>query len=98
RGAAAGAEVAVAGLGLLEQADLVGALNDLDVRCGPQRCGVDRRAQPAPAGAAMAVGLDVRLARQLHFDRAANATALEFLSHSVLLSWWRSSIGGAPTE
>src|SRR2546425_147955 len=81
RGAAARAELAVTSLGPLEHAELVDALHDLDVRRGPERRGVDRRAQPAAARAAVAVGLDIGLARQLDLDRAAEATAPDYLSH-----------------
>src|SRR5207249_12086688 len=76
RAAAARAELAVTGLGPLERAELVRALHDLDVRRGPERRGVDRRAQPAAARAAVAVGLDVGLAGQLDLDRATETTAL----------------------
>src|SRR5207253_4082344 len=70
------AELAVAVLGPLVEAELVRALRHLDVRRRPQTRRVDRRAEPATAGATVAVHLNRRVASDLDLDRPARAAGL----------------------
>src|SRR5205823_11414222 len=75
------AELAVAVLGPLVEAELVRAFRHLDVRRRPQARRVDRRAEPATAGATVAVHLKRRVASDLELDRAAGAAGLVCVRH-----------------
>src|SRR6185369_12649834 len=75
------AELAVAILGPLVEAELVGAFRHLDVRRRPQARRVDRGAEPATAGSTVAVHLNYRVASDLELDRAARAAGFECVRH-----------------
>src|SRR5437016_7221253 len=77
------AELTVAVLGPLVEAELVRAFRHLDVRRRPQARRVDRRAEPATAGATVAVHLKRRVASDLELDRAAGAAGLVCVRHGM---------------
>src|SRR5690606_21896334 len=68
RRAASAAELAMALLGPLPGPERVGAARDLHARSRPEARRMDRGAEPAAAGFAVAVDLEGRLARELEGD------------------------------
>src|SRR5262249_19595372 len=74
------AELAMARLGLLDEAELLLALHPADAGGRPRLRRVDRGPEPASTRAAMAERLGGGLAGELHLDRAAEAVALALLS------------------
>src|SRR5438128_77317 len=87
------AELAVAVLGLLVEAELVRAFRHLDVWRRPQARRVDWRAEPATARATVAVHLNRRVASDFELDRAARAAGPECVRHGII-----SSTVPAPTQ
>src|SRR2546428_10341611 len=77
------AELAVPVLGPLVEAALVRAFRHLYVGRRPQTRRVDRRAEPATAGATVAVRLNRRVASDLELDRAARAAGLVCVRHGT---------------
>src|SRR5262245_66169438 len=77
------AELAVAVFGPLVETELVRAFRHLDVRRRPQARRVDRRAEPATAGATVTVHLNRRVASDLELDRAARAAGLMCVRHGI---------------